>query len=148
MNLIHTVLDESEHWGSLKLIIANDENIKTLETISKYLKMEQEHLKLSSPSKLVFVAIGNGPKRNRRYHGKKPKNRLRPPLNFHSKSGISKKQKAKAKIGKNTGHVKCYNYVKKGHFTPDCPKLVNLPFFTKIYECYVCSHAFVTNSLS
>ena len=48
----------------------------------------------------------------------------------------------------NTVHVKCYNYRKKGHFGRNCPLPANVPLFTKTPKSYVCSHAYIGDSVA
>jgi len=53
--------------------MVHNENIQTLEVISKYLKVEEERLKAYNPSNVAFVAKGNGPKGNGPCRRKTPK---------------------------------------------------------------------------
>jgi len=139
--------NDDEHWKSFKVFMTHSEHIKTFETISKHLKMEEEHLKLYVPPSVAFVAKGSGPKGRKPYRGKKPKKGPRPPHNSRSNVGATKKQKAKGHEAKDMICAKYYNYEKKGHFARDCPEPAKVPTFTKTPALYICFHAFVTNSL-
>jgi len=75
--------------------MAHNENIQTLEAISKQLKMEEDHLKAYTLSTVAFVAKGNGPKGNNTYRGKKPKRGHFPTQNSNFNGGFANKQKAK-----------------------------------------------------
>ena len=124
------------------------EHIKTFEAISKHLEMEEEHLKLYTTPSVAFVAKGSGPKGRKRYRGEKPKKGPYPPQNSRSNDSTGKKHKAKGNRGKDMARVKCYKCEKKSHFARDCPEPANIPTSTKTPKLYVCSHAFVANSLS
>ena len=60
LNVIRALPNDNEHWKSFKVFMTHGEHIKTFEAISKYLKMEEEHLKLCAPPSLAFVAKGLG----------------------------------------------------------------------------------------
>jgi len=60
---------------------------------------------------------------------------------------IAKKQKAKGNGEKNIAHVKCYNCVKKCHYTRDCPEPQKVLFSTLSSQLYVCSYALVDNMI-
>ena len=124
--------------------MTHNENIQTFEAISKHLEMEEDRLKAYTPSNVVFVAKGNGPKGNNPCRGEKPKKGPHlPHENSRSKGGFVNEQKAKGKGENNVACVKCYHYVKKGHFTRDCPEPAKVPLSTKMFELDVYCHAFV-----
>ena len=127
--------------------MAHNDHINTFEAISKHLEMEEERLKQYAPSSMAFVAKGSGPKGRKPYCGKKPKKGHRPPQNSRSNAGTAKKHKAKGNGAKDIARVKGYNCGKKGQFAWDCPKPAKVPTSIKTPELYVCSHAFVANSL-
>jgi len=147
LNVIKALPNENEHWKSFKVIMTHSEHIKTFEKISKHLEMEKERIKTYAPPGVAFVAKGSGLGGRKPYHDKKPKKGPHPPQNSHSNNGTAKKHKAKGNGVKDMACVKCYNYVKKGHFARDCPELAKAPLPTKTSKLYVCSHAFIANSL-
>lgn len=129
------------------MCMAHSEHINTFEAIFKHFEMEEEHLKVYAPSSMAFVAKGLGPKGRKPYRGKKPKKGPHPPHNSRSNAGTAKKHKSKGNGAKDMARVKRYNSGKKGHFARDCPEPAKVPTSTKTPELYVCSHAFVANSL-
>ena len=127
--------------------MTRNENIKTFEAISKLLEIEKEHTKIYALPNVAFASKECGPRGKRACRGKNPRKGPHSPQSSHSKVGSVKKQKAKGTGSKDMARVKCYNCGKKGHFPRDCPKLVELPLLPKTPKLYVCSHAFVANSV-
>lgn len=145
--MIRALPNDNGHWKSFKTFMAHSDHINTFEAISKHLEMEEERLKQYAPSSMAFVAKGSGPRNRKPYRGKKPKKGPRPPQNSRSNAGTAKKHKTKGNGAKDMARMKCYNCGKKGHFAQDCPEPAKVPTSTNNPELYVCSHAFVANSL-
>ena len=143
LNVIQALLN-IKNWESFKLLKAHNESIKTFEAISTHLEMEDECLKSLAPSSVAFVGKVASLKV---YRGKQTKKGPHTPQNSWPKARIAKKQKAKSNGEKNITHLNYYNFGKKVHFAPECPKPTKLPSFTKTLEIYLCSNVFVVYSL-
>jgi len=125
--------------------MTHSEHIKTVEAISKHVKMEEKCLKLYAPPSVAFVAKGLGPKGRKPYRGKKPKKGPRPPQNSRSNGGTVNKHKAKGNRAEDMTRVKCYNCGKKGYFARDCPEPSSYLFLLKLlYYMFVPTHSLLT----
>jgi len=127
--------------------MTHNENIKTFEAISKHLEMEEDHIHIYAPPNVAFITKGCGPRGKKPNCGKKPKKGPHPSQNSRPKGGYAKKHKANSTGAKDVARVKCYNCEKKGQFAWDCLQLAKIPISTKTPQLYICSHAFVANSL-
>ena len=109
--------------------------------------MEEERIKMYAPPSVAFIAKGSGPRGRKPYSGKKPKKGPHPSQKSRSNGGTAKKHKAKGNGAKDMARVKCYNFGRKGHFARDYSEPAKVPLSTKTPELYICSHAFIANSL-